>query len=76
MKKYLFLLFVTTLSLFSCTEKKETTISGTIKNAAGLEGMFEEVLMKQALPIQKVSFKPDGSFSITMPETAKGGIYR
>ncbi len=76
MKKYLFLLCVTIMCFASCAEKKGVTISGTVKNAAGLDGMFEEVLMKQALPIQKVSFKPDGSFSIAMPETAKGGIYR
>ena len=76
MKKLLFLLLVITMCFASCAEKKGATISGTVKNAAGLEGMFEEVLMKQALPIQKVSFESNGSFSITMPETAKGGIYR
>ncbi len=76
MKKYLFLFLITSVSLVSCVEKKGATISGTIKNAAGLEGMFEEVLMQQALPIQKVSFKSDGTFSIPMPEGAKGGIYR
>ncbi len=32
--------------------------------------------MKQALPIQKVSFNSDGTFSIPLPEGAKGGIYR
>ncbi len=76
MKKFLFLFLATSLSLISCTEKKGATISGTVKNAAGLEGMFEEVLMQQALPIQKVTFQADGTFSIPMPEGAKGGIYR
>ncbi|MBL7816970.1 MAG: redoxin domain-containing protein [Saprospiraceae bacterium] len=76
MKKFLFFIVLTSLSFASCSDKKGATISGTIKNAAGLDGMFEEVLMQQALPIQKVSFQPDGKFSISMPEGAKVGIYR
>ena len=76
MKKYLFLFLVASWSFMSCAEKKGVTISGTVKNAAGLDGMFEEVLMQQALPIQKVTFQSDGAFSIPMPEGAKGGIYR
>lgn len=76
MKKFLFLFLLASMSLSSCADKKGSTISGTIKNAAGLDGMFEEVLMQQALPIQKVSFASDGKFSINMPDGAKAGIYR
>lgn len=75
MKKILFFIVCATFSLMSCTDKKGAPISGTIKNAAGLDGMFEEVLMKQSLPVQKVSFESDGKFSIALPEGIKSGIY-
>ena len=64
------------MGFMSCVDKNEASISGTIKNAAGLDGMFEEVLMQQALPIQKVTFQSDGKFSIPLHEGAKAGVYR
>ncbi len=76
MKKYLFLCLLASLSLVGCNNQKGTTISGTVKNAGGLDAMFEEVLMQQALPIEKVAFGSNGKFSINMPEGAKAGIYR
>ena len=76
MKKILFLfLTLTSMSMMSCSDKKGATISGTIKNAAGLDGMFEESFQPPLL-IQKVTFEADGKFSISIPEGIKGGIYR
>jgi peroxiredoxin len=75
MKKCLFLFLLASLSLVSCVNEKGTTISGTIKNAAGLDGMFEESFLPPLL-IQKVAFEGDGNFSISIPEGLKGGIYR
>lgn len=75
MKNFLFLLLFASLTIMSCTDKKGAPISGTIKNAAGLDGLFEEILMKQSLPVQKLTFEPDGKFSILLPEGIKAGIY-
>jgi peroxiredoxin len=75
MKKLFFLLTLISFSLVSCADKHGSTISGTIKNAAGLDGLFEEILMKQSLPVQKVTFGSGGDFSIALPEGIKAGIY-
>ncbi len=75
MKKVFFFLTLVAFSMMSCKSEKGSTISGTIKNAAGLDGLLEEILMKQSLPIQKVNFGASGDFSISMPEGIKAGIY-
>ncbi len=75
MKRILLLLIAVSVFTMSCQEKG-TTISGTIKNAGGIEGTFEEVLMSQNIKIAKVSFDASGNFKVPMPDGAKGGIYR
>ena len=74
MKKILVLLVAVAFSLASC-QPKGTTISGTIKNAANLEGVFEELMMSQRLAISKVPFDANGAFKIALPEGAKPGIF-
>ena len=75
MKKLLFLLAFVSLTMVSC-DKKGATISGTVKGAGGLDGVFQEIILKQRpLVIQKVTFEADGKFSFTLPEGAKAGIY-
>lgn len=67
------------LSIISCLaacQQKGSVISGTVKNAANLEGIFEEVMMSQVLAISKVNFDGNGNFKIELPEGAKAGIYR
>jgi peroxiredoxin len=77
MKKNLFILLAAAaLWLQACDSKNGASISGTIKNAAGLDALFEEVLMRETLPVQKVSFDPSGQFTIILNEGIKAGIYR
>jgi peroxiredoxin len=64
------------LSVMACQNQKGLNITGTIKNATNLEGMFEEVMMSQVLAIQKVNFDGSGNFKINVPEGLKAGIYR
>lgn len=75
MKKIFFLLLSVSVFMAAC-QQKGTTLSGTIKNASNLEGMFEEVMLSQVLAISKVSFDGSGNFKINLPEGAKAGIYR
>ena len=75
MKKNLLFAILATL-LFSNCNTKGTNISGTIKNAQNLEGMFEEVMMSQVLAISKVTMDGNGSFKLNLPEGARAGIYR
>jgi thiol-disulfide isomerase/thioredoxin len=75
MKKLVVLLLISTVLFASCGTKG-TNISGTLKNAQNLDGMFEEVMMSQVLAISKVNFDGNGSFKINLPEGAKAGIYR
>jgi thiol-disulfide isomerase/thioredoxin len=75
MKKFIFFLIGIAFIALSCGEQKGLTISGTVKGAANLEGLFEEVLMKQNLPMSKAAFDGAGKFSINMPEGASAGIY-
>ena len=78
MNRLIFLLISASLIMASCgIGSKGTTVSGTVKNAAGLEGVFEEVLLKdQPLAIDKVAFDAAGNFKIDMPNGASAGIYR
>ena len=75
MKKNLLFAILATLLFTNCSTKG-TNISGTIKNAQNLEGMFEEVMMSQVLAISKVNLDAAGNFKINVPEGAKAGIYR
>lgn len=75
MKKILFLLFSASVFFAAC-QQKGSTISGTIKNASNLEGMYEEVMLSQVLAISKVSFDANGNFKIDLPQGIKPGIYR
>jgi peroxiredoxin len=74
MKKLLFILVSVAFSIVSC-QQKGTTISGTIKNASNLEGVFEELMMSQRLAISKVAFDANGNFKIELPDGAKPGIF-
>jgi thiol-disulfide isomerase/thioredoxin len=74
MKKILFILVSVAFIGVSC-QPKGTTISGTIKNASNLEGVFEELMMSQRLTIAKVPFDANGNFKIDLPEGAKAGIF-
>jgi peroxiredoxin len=64
--------------LASCGQTKTASISGNIKNAANLEGAFEEVmsLMQPPLLMSKVPIDATGNFKIDLPEGIKAGIYR
>ena len=75
MGKKFFVLLFTTLFFAAC-QQKGSVISGTVKNAANLEGIFEEVMMSQVLAIAKVTFDASGNFKIDLPDGAKAGIYR
>lgn len=75
MGKKFFVLLFTTLFFAAC-QQKGSMISGTVKNAANLEGIFEEVMMSQVLAIAKVTFDAGGNFKIDLPDGAKAGIYR
>ncbi len=75
MKKIFFLLLSVSVFMAAC-QQKGTVISGTVKNASGLEGMFEEVMLSQVLAISKVNFDGSGNFKIQLPDGAKAGIYR
>ena len=75
MEKKFFVLLFTTLFFAAC-QQKGSVISGTVKNAANLEGIFEEVMMSQVLAISKVTFDASGNFKIDLPDGAKAGIYR
>jgi peroxiredoxin len=75
MKKFLYLFLLASISFVGCTNPKGTTISGTIKNAGGLEAVLEESFLPPVL-IQKTAFESDGRFTISIPEGIKGGIYR
>ena len=75
MEKKFFVLLFSTLFFAAC-QQKGSVISGTVKNAANLEGIFEEVMMSQVLAISKVTFDGSGNFKIDLPDGAKAGIYR
>jgi peroxiredoxin len=70
------LLVLLALTVFASCGTKGTNISGTLKNAQNLDGMFEEVMMSQVLAISKVNFDATGNFKLNLPEGAKAGIYR
>ncbi len=78
MKKLIFALLSFTLLAASCGQSKTASVSGNIKNAANLEGAFEEVisLMQPPLLIAKVPIDASGNFKIDLSEGAKMGIYR
>lgn len=76
MKKVLLFLFISAAFLTPSCNEKGAKISGTIKNANGLEGVFEEVMMSQVLTIAKVPIDGNGQFKIALPDGAKAGIYR
>jgi peroxiredoxin len=78
MKKLIFPFVAIALLVASCGQTKTASISGTIKNAANLEGAYEEVvsLMQPPLLISKVPIDGAGNFKIDLPEGAKAGIYR
>ena len=78
MKKLIFPLLAFMWLIASCGQPKTASISGTIKNAANLEGTFEEVvsLMQSPLLITKVPIDASGNFKIDLPDGAKSGIYR
>jgi thiol-disulfide isomerase/thioredoxin len=71
---YLFVIFIFIIA--ACQTQKGLNMTGTLKGAGNLEGMFEEVMMSQVLAIQKVSFDVNGSFKMSIPDGAKAGIYR
>jgi peroxiredoxin len=73
-KNFLFATLVTLL--FASCGTKGTNITGTVKNAQNLDGMFEEVMMSQVLAISKVNFDGSGNFKLNLPEGVKAGIYR
>lgn len=75
MKKLFFLLLSVSVLIGAC-QQKGSVISGTVKNASNLEGMFEEVMLSQVLAISKVNFDGNGNFKIELPDGAKAGIYR
>jgi peroxiredoxin len=74
--KKIFLLASLVSLLFASCGTKGTNISGTLKNAQNLDGMFEEVMMSQVLAISKITFDATGNFKLNLPEGAKAGIYR
>jgi peroxiredoxin len=78
MKKLLLPFFASLLLLTSCGQTKTASITGNIKNAANLEGAFEELvsLMQPPLPISKVPIDASGNFKIDLLDGAKAGIYR
>jgi peroxiredoxin len=78
MKKIFFLAIV--LACFctmSCqnTSKGGFTLSGTVKNAEQLQGVFQEDMMQSILELAKTQFDAQGKFSITLKEQPKAGIY-
>lgn len=75
MKKIIIVALSAVVFLASCNNKG-TTLSGSIKNAQNLDGMFEEVMMSQVLAISKVTFDGSGNFKLDLPEGAKPGIFR
>lgn len=74
--KQVFFLLVSTSLFFAACQPKGSTISGTVKNAANLEGLYEEVMLSQVLAISKVAFDAAGNFKIDLPQGIKAGIYR
>jgi peroxiredoxin len=78
MKKIIFALLSISLLAASCGQTKTASVSGTIKNAANLEGTYEELvsLMQAPLMISKVPIDGAGNFKIEFKEGAKAGIYR
>lgn len=78
MKKLIIPFFAFMLLLASCGQPKSASISGNIKNAANLEGTFEEILSltQPPLVISKVPIDGSGNFKIELPEGAKTGLYR
>jgi thiol-disulfide isomerase/thioredoxin len=78
MKKVLFFSIVLAcLSTFGCqnTKKGAFILSGTVKNANQLEGLFQEDMMNSTLQLAKTQFGTDGQFTISLPERPKAGIY-
>jgi peroxiredoxin len=78
MKKILFFsILLACISTFSCQNAKKGafTLSGTVKNADQLEGVFQEDMMNSTLQLAKTQFGTNGKFSITLPEQPKAGIY-
>jgi peroxiredoxin len=76
MKNFMFFLVAVALITVSCGNEKGLTIKGQVKGASNLEGKFEEVLMRQTLPLAKVSFDGSGNYSLNLPNGATAGIYR
>ncbi len=78
MKKYSIPFLALWLLVASCGGTKTGSISGSIKNAANLEGTFEEIvsLTQPPLAIAKVPIDASGNFKIEMPEGIKTGLYR
>ena len=74
MKKIL-LLFITVMALFSACKGGKMTVHGNVKNAGGLEAVFQEVLLSNILALEKTTFDKDGNFKIQLPEQPRAGIY-
>jgi peroxiredoxin len=78
MKKLILPILAFLMLVASCGQPKSASISGTIKNAANLEGTYEEILSltQPPLAISKVPIDGSGNFKIEMPEGIKTGLYR
>lgn len=69
--------------IFSCSSEgggkagHATTISGTVKNAYGINAEFQELHLNQenTKTIDSVSFSKEGQFSLSLPEGIKPGFY-
>ena len=78
MKKYIIPFLTLWMLVASCGGTKTGSISGSVKNAANLEGTFEEIvsLTQTPLAIAKVPIDGSGNFRIELPEGIKAGLYR
>jgi peroxiredoxin len=78
MKKILFFsILLACIGTFSCQNAKKGgfTLSGMVKNADQLEGIFQEDMMNSTLQLAKTQFSTNGIFTISLPEPPKAGIY-
>ncbi len=59
------------------SDNSDTKISGTIKNAYGMNAVFQELHLNQPdiKTLDSVSFSPDGAFSLVVPGGVKQGFY-
>jgi thiol-disulfide isomerase/thioredoxin len=76
MKNIIFLFVFITASFLSCKPSTKTIVSGTVLNAANLDIVLEETMMKTTMTKTKGKIDANGKFSLVVEDGLKAGIYR